>query len=739
MNRCDCLFVFPPGGDYELEMFSYTIGSGYVIAFLRSWGVSAGQFDCSESLSAAECAARILRHAPRIVGFTVFNTNFISCLLIAEKIKQFSPRTVVVFGGPTASTYARFIVGRYACVDICVRNEGEETFHALYTRLAASAFKVADAFLEGTRSLTYRQDGRIRHTPDADILLENHHNPHYLDNYPSPYLTGVIPAERVRTVGMVTARGCNQNCVFCNCAVLSKRRFSLHSVGRVLAEIDYLSRHLRDHELLNIFDDAFTLLPARAKTICRGIIDAGIKVKLGCITRCDCVDEEMLDLMKAAGFVSLGFSLESAVPRILRIIGKVRPAEDVPSDGLEAEERFIGKLEKAAAYAKAIGIRTIYASIMVGLPTETVEEARQTVTAINSIAGIDTYTHNLLAIYRGTPLYLNYRKYGYRIHRVAGVPVFEKTRHPVNVAEGVQATGKSQISRRGKQYDRNAVRILALLSQRSVAQPFFDNVVMLSNTVTRDIIEWLTESLAINGFILHLYSSRARYVANYAKNDSMFYKHLAPSLNVHSYYVAQPGSGMEIRTWYSQVLTEEDGGAGIRMAGAAGLLGEYRENGGGNMRKAIGREDSAEDCRALLGILKMLANQKGAFDHLWGSRAMPYFAGLCRWTGGGANCETLETAIVDDKGEIRLCWTGTPVGRVGDAFADIRQKAHETKEKVRKARNCRGCSEEKNCMKCMTPAPLSSLEYCRAMQDGGIATSGELLRSFQYLGDFLAT
>ena len=45
--------------------------------------------------------------------------------------------------------------------------------------------------------------------------------------------------------------------------------------------------------------------------------------------------------MKQAGFVSIGFSLESAVPRILRTIGKVNPPNKKNSENIEREIEFI--------------------------------------------------------------------------------------------------------------------------------------------------------------------------------------------------------------------------------------------------------------------------------------------------------------------------------------------------------------------------------------------------------------
>jgi radical SAM superfamily enzyme YgiQ (UPF0313 family) len=737
MSACDCLFVFPPGGEYDLVTFSYALGSGYIIAHLRAHGISASQFCCDEYLSVGECAAAILRQAPRIVGFTVFNTNFAACLLIAEKIKSIQPGALIVFGGPAASQYTRYIAGRCKCVDICVRNEGEEVVGKLYPRLAGNHFRMEDCDLRDLRGITYRQDGKIRHNRDADILVGPGHFGDFLDKYPSPYLSGVIPPENAWMTGIVTARGCNQNCIYCNCAVLSKRKFYLHSVDRVVAEIDYLAHHLKPHQLLNIFDDAFTLVPSRAKQICRAIVENRIQVKLGCITRCDCVDEELLDLMKAAGFLSLGFSLESAVPRILRIVGKVKPAEDVPSDSLDQEEEFVQQLSRAAEYAKKIGIPNIYSSIIVGLPTETEEEANRTVEYVDSLPCIDSFTHNLLTIYRGTPLYDRYRKYGYKIEKIGGIPLFGKMHYPDDVPFKIKISAKSQIHRRREQYHRTALKTLGLQPQRRSSGTCFQNVIVVSDRLSRDVVGWMKEAVVINAPILQLYSSRAQYQRYFFKNSKQVYRYLSPSTRLHNFYWAERHGGREIVSSYSIALRDEETADHLKAGGTAEVLSKYTGSDDTNFGKMICNDETAEDTHALLRLLKRISRSEQPFAYLAEARRMPHFSGLCRWSTRDANCQIFETALIDGRGDIRLCWQGKPVGTVRDSFQDLRVAVERLQSQTQESRNCATCEASDRCVKCAMTDPISSGDYCSAVKSDPVGVAADLLRCFHFMNEHL--
>jgi hypothetical protein len=103
--------------------------------------------------------------SPKVVGFTVFNTNFISCLLVAGRLKMGNPATIIAFGGPTASQQAKFIIETYPYVDFCVRNEGEEACFELFSQLAASSFRVDPVLMRDARA-----DTNIRTRPSHEAL-----------------------------------------------------------------------------------------------------------------------------------------------------------------------------------------------------------------------------------------------------------------------------------------------------------------------------------------------------------------------------------------------------------------------------------------------------------------------------------------------------------------------------------------------------------------------------------------
>ena len=103
-NQVDCLFIFSPGGGDANNYFLYHIGSGYIISFLRLNGYTAEQFIYNDFINLENCVRKILMYNAKVIGFTVFNTNFITSILIAEELKKISPKTIIALGGPTATT-----------------------------------------------------------------------------------------------------------------------------------------------------------------------------------------------------------------------------------------------------------------------------------------------------------------------------------------------------------------------------------------------------------------------------------------------------------------------------------------------------------------------------------------------------------------------------------------------------------------------------------------------------------
>ncbi len=735
-NQVDCLFIFSPGGGDANNYFLYHIGSGYIISFLRLNGYTAEQFIYNDFINLENCVRKILMYNAKVIGFTVFNTNFITSILIAEELKKISPKTIIALGGPTATTYSEFILGKYSFVDVCFRNESEEIFLQFISQLSDNHFDFKKIDLGQIKGITYRYGDKICRIPESNILVQNSKKTDYLDKYPSPYLSGFIPGPAGFNIGLITARGCNQNCVYCNCAVLSKRRFTTHSVDRVIGEIDFISRYSARNQILKFFDDAFSLIPQRAKRICKAIIENKIKIPLGCITRCDCIDEELLDLMMEAGFVSIGFSLESANPKTLRIIGKVHKAEDNPSDELEKEVLFIEKLGVVSTYAKKIGIKNIFSSIMVGLPNETIEEANRTIETIDKYVNIDYYIHNFLNIYQGTPLFSTYPKYGYKVIFIDDNPIFSRTIYPNEIVKEVNVSLKSQIHRTQKANDNNTLKILSLLDEKNSADGWFNNIILLSDTLDRHFVDWLKEILAINGTIIQIYSNKDALFNHSKNNYEKFIRYSTPSLNILNYYLKRDNNLLLINSYSPSLLDLENKEDCISICDF-NFVRSNLTNPEINFLKILCKESGVDDAISAYDYFCEAKKEKNLFSSLINKRAFPYFANLCKWTKDLSNCKNRNTLIVNDISEIRLCWYGRKIGTVGQSYIEIFKNFESCQNKISNQRKCNHCMAKDYCNKCISPFPVSDEEYCIKQNMNDITKVAELFMSFDAFKQYM--
>ncbi len=204
------IFVYPPAtlsADTRISVhFNMCRGSAYNISYLLQEGFAAEPFLTVEPVNLGECVKGIVSRKPAVVGFTVYNSNYCLCQLIARALKEAAPGVIIVFGGPTASVQAEAILNTNPFVDICVRHEGEETCLELLDLLEQHNFYLKKVSLENVKGITYRDGGVSRENPGRDILLANRTIPDFLDKYPSPYLSGVL---NTVSQGIITARGCN--------------------------------------------------------------------------------------------------------------------------------------------------------------------------------------------------------------------------------------------------------------------------------------------------------------------------------------------------------------------------------------------------------------------------------------------------------------------------------------------------------------------------------------------------
>lgn len=724
--ECDALFVFPPGLG-NIGCFLPHLGVAYLQASLATRGVRTRQFVTEGPASTSQILEQILRVQPRVVGLTVYDSNYGVCLNLADRIKANTPETWVVFGGPTATFAHEYILKSQPAVDLCVRGESEEIGPSLFEKLLHMPAGNVEG-LEGIPGLAFRCGGKVATSGLSPLVGLKGSNGAGLDAVTSPYLTGILKDGRA---GIITGRGCTHNCVYCSFAALARRNLRLHSIDHVLAELTTIRDYMKSsgrHFYVSIHDDAFTLIPKRAKELCERIAASNLGLSLSCITRADAIDLELLQLMKEAGFYGVAFGLESAVPSVLRAIGKTRPPTWHDPD-LTPEKEFIRQVRQSVLWARELGFIT-GVSIILGLPTETLGDARKTLQFVNDLP-VDYYMHNILSVFPGTPLWENGHNLG--IETGVGPLGLPSTRRlPFDVFK-VKAAQKSN-----REYDANLIRSLAATGLYGCGAPqpqegALNMAVIQADHMDAATANWLARYLAVSGMVMQIYSqpemaSQRRMLRTHRET---LYQALVP---VRFYLQMVPISDDgDCRSW---LVLSEISDVFERHRPQLVTIIECSTNDPDPLIAWASRDPRLENICWLESTLRdgprfgnTVQRLKEIGVHRLGRDfpLPPIPAYPDRWMGGRPACLTMSRIEVDSEGWVKVCRHGAKLGRIGDDLSHM--FTHLEKEWANASRRRNGFMlGAKRIPECPFPG-LSEEVYCRLFTDG----AGEVLRGFTTL------
>jgi anaerobic magnesium-protoporphyrin IX monomethyl ester cyclase len=285
---------------------------------------------------------------PRLVGFGTYQENISHVLAIARIVKKALPESRVVLGGPQATFMPEAALSAMPEVDYLSRGEGELVIRA-----------IADAVEEGAPERPIA--GATSRTADGEFLTGSMPEvPKSLDDYASPWLTGVLDPSSMDESILLTSRGCFSNCRFCYTPAAFGRKIRSQSVERVLEDITYVSK--KGTGRLWFADPNFSFSERRVVEILEGILSRGLDVSMWIETRADMLTPGLIDLMKRAGVASIAMGLESASPNVYPALNK----------GIDPDT-----IGQAARSALAAGLDVELFS-QFALPNETREDALET-------------------------------------------------------------------------------------------------------------------------------------------------------------------------------------------------------------------------------------------------------------------------------------------------------------------------------------------------------------------------
>ncbi len=371
----------------RMVMAPMPLGLGYIAEAIRG-----GRGDVVKildgrnlRLTMSQIAERIRDFRPDVVGITATIMDSREMHDLATMAKQQGAGIKVVVGGPYVSSSPATVIENES-IDVAVLGEGEVTIVELL-----NAFEDEKKDLSGIDGVVYRENGETHFAsarkPQQDLdsvrpawdLL----NPYaYFGHFKQNSHNRIRKDHRV--VAIFTSRGCPYNCIFCHNVFGKKIR--LMSAEAVVEEIAMLVDRYGVREI-EFVDDCFNQRAERAKAIFRELIRRDLKLHITFPNglRGDRIDDELLDLFKAAGVFRISYAVETASPRVQTLIKKKLDLEKVKQIISKTAER---------------NIFTVGFFIM-GFPTETVDEMKMTVDfALESDVHIADFFY--LAPYPGT-------------------------------------------------------------------------------------------------------------------------------------------------------------------------------------------------------------------------------------------------------------------------------------------------------------------------------------------------
>lgn len=341
------------------------------ICYLSAVAKKAGHEVDLAVIETSDVYQKIGDYKPNVVAYSAVTGEHQSYFNFNRELKNAFPHIFTVMGGAHPTFYSQCI--EYQPIDAICVGEGEGAFVELLNRLEGGQ-DIGDLLNIGTReSGVNRKRDLIGNLdtlpfPDRDLLFANTE-------------IGQFPLKT-----FITSRGCPFPCTYCFEPILKKmyrdekalgplqvldaktnrqsgKYERRHSPERVCEEINQV-RARWPVEFIKFEDDLFALhIDGWLREFVR-IYPKEVGIPFNALLRVDCINEDMLKLLKEAGCVSLNFAVDHANFEVRkRVIKKKFTNNEV-----------IQKFRMAESYG--IGI---FNNMILGVPDSTIEDDKNAV------------------------------------------------------------------------------------------------------------------------------------------------------------------------------------------------------------------------------------------------------------------------------------------------------------------------------------------------------------------------
>lgn len=343
----------------------------------------------------------LTENQPDIVAISMmFDSSYKHLNWVAKQIKDHDNKITVVLGGSAATVSWNMILHEQECVDALCYSEGEYPLCQLIEADNISETLANNSVWVTRKSLAANQPPQPRYVDNLNEVVNVNYELIDVESYSmkeafSPF-SSIKESGEARQFFLVTSRGCPFKCVFCSGPSLHGKNIRYADVDVLITHVKYLVEKYRMN-VLTIYDDQLLFNRARAKEFFRRLAEFKIRLETPNGLSVAFIDEEMAELMKAAGLDTIPLAIESGSRRMLNeVIHKPL------------------RLEQVKPVVEMLHHNNIFVQgyFVVGIPGEQEADRIETVRFIKEV-GLDWAGFNLATPLRGSELYKICKENGY--------------------------------------------------------------------------------------------------------------------------------------------------------------------------------------------------------------------------------------------------------------------------------------------------------------------------------------
>jgi ribosomal peptide maturation radical SAM protein 1 len=334
----------------------------------------------------------------KLVGIsTVTLTQLIPGLYLARAIKNISPKTLMAFGGFAChGNFGARLIEIFDQIDIIADGEGEMIIQDLAKSLDGSLD------LSSIKGTIQRHGENVIRSPPQPLTAD-------LSALPFPDYTDYPSSDKIEELLIEMGRGCPwAKCAFCTSFTSPTYRW--RPAERVFQELLYESAKHKTRRFVFVDLD----IPGNVKNLeklCDLLISERRDFDLFAEACPESISRELLGKMQKAGFKRLQIGFESFSNPLLKKMQKNSNAIDNI---------------KVLKWGKELGIK-VTGNVIVGFPTETVEDLRTTLRVVRTCNNLVQYVTTAdFNLNYGSTVYTNPKDYGVTINLGTKLKNFNK-------------------------------------------------------------------------------------------------------------------------------------------------------------------------------------------------------------------------------------------------------------------------------------------------------------------------